>query len=52
MLDLPRLVAVDAVQEEVEDGAETHLYIEHALAVLGEEGPVISPSQSAERLEE
>jgi predicted nucleic acid-binding protein len=27
LLDLPRLVTVDAVQEELELGAETHLYI-------------------------
>lgn len=52
LLDLPRLVTVDAVQEELEAGAETHLYIEHALAVLGEEIPVITPSASAETLEE
>jgi predicted nucleic acid-binding protein len=31
---------------------ETHLYIEHALAVLGEEIPVITPSASSEELEE
>lgn len=52
LLDLPRLVTVDAVLEELEAGAETHLYIERALAVLGEELPVITPSSSAERLEE
>ena len=31
---------------------ETHLYIEHALAVLGEEIPVITPSVSSKELEE
>jgi predicted nucleic acid-binding protein len=52
LLDLPRLVTVDAVQEELEAGAKTHLYIEHALAVLGEDIPVITPSTSAETIEE
>lgn len=52
LLDLPRIVTVDAVQEELEDGAETHLYLEHALAVLGEEIPVVTPSSSAEEIEE
>lgn len=51
LLDLPRLVTVNAVQRELEDGAETHLYIEHALAVLDDGIPVISPSSSAEQLE-
>jgi predicted nucleic acid-binding protein len=52
LLDLPRLVTVHAVRRELEDGAETHLYIEHALAVLDDGIPVISPSSSAEQLEE
>ena len=52
LLDLPHLVTVDAVQEELEAGTETHLYIEHALAVLGEEIPVITPSTPSEELEE
>lgn len=52
LLDLPRLVTVDAVQQELEDGAETHLYIEHALAVLGDGIPVVTPSSSAEKVEE
>ena len=52
LLDLPRLVTVTAVQRELEDGAETHLYIERALAVLDDGIPVISPSSSAEQLEE
>jgi len=52
LIDLPRLVTVNAVQRELEDGAETHLYIEHALAVLDDGIPVISPSSSAEQLEE
>ena len=51
LLELPRLVTVDAVQEELEAGTETHPYIEHALAVLGEEIPVIAPSASAKKLE-
>jgi predicted nucleic acid-binding protein len=52
LLDLPRLVTVDAVREELEAGAETHPYVNHALAILGEEIPVIAPSTSAEKLEE
>lgn len=52
LLDLPRLVTVAAVQDELESGAETHSYIGHALAVLGAEIPVITPSASAEKLEE
>jgi len=51
LLELPRLVTVDAVQEELEAGAETHLYIEHALAILGDQIPVITPSASAEKVE-
>jgi predicted nucleic acid-binding protein len=51
LLDLPRLVTVTAVRRELEDGAETHLYIERALAVLDDGIPVISPSSSAEQLE-
>jgi predicted nucleic acid-binding protein len=52
LLDLPRLVTVDAVREELEAGVETHLYIGHALAVLGEDIPVVTPSVPAEKLEE
>ena len=52
LLELPRLVTVDAVREELEAGAETHPYINRALAILGEEIPVIATSASAEKLEE
>jgi len=52
LLNLPRVVTVDAVREELEAGAETHLYIEHALTVLREDIPVITPSTPAEELEE
>lgn len=45
-------MTVDAVQQEFEDGAETHLYLEHALGIFNNEIPVISPSSSAEKLEE
>jgi predicted nucleic acid-binding protein len=51
LLDLPRLVTVNAVREELEAGAETHAYIEHALAALEEGIPVITPSAPAETLE-
>ena len=43
---------MNAVREELEAGAETHPYINRALAILGEEIPVIAPSASAETLEE
>lgn len=52
LLDLPRLVTVDAVREELEAGVETHPYLERALTVLGAEIPVIAPSGSKEELEE
>jgi predicted nucleic acid-binding protein len=52
LLTLPRLVTVDAVQREVEDGAETHSYIEHALTVLETEIPVIAPPAPAASVEE
>ena len=50
LLDLPRPVTVDAVRDELEAGAETDPYIEHALTVLGEGLPVITPSGRAETL--
>jgi predicted nucleic acid-binding protein len=52
LLNLPRLVTVDAVREELTAGAETHSYIDHALAVLETGIPVITPSSPAEQLEE
>lgn len=52
LFDLPRLVTVDAVEHELKDGAETHPYIERALAVLGAEIPVITPPASMKKLEE
>ncbi len=52
LVDLPRLITVEAVQEELEAGVETHPYIEHALSVLGAEIPVINPSGTAQQLEE
>lgn len=52
LLDLPRLVTVEAVEEELEAGAETHSYIEHAMTLLEEEIPVVTLSGSAEKLEE
>lgn len=51
LLDLPRLVTVDAVREELEDGVDTHPYLERALTALQEDIPVITPSSSAEELE-
>lgn len=51
LVDLPRLVTVPAVHAELEAGIETHPYIDHALAVLGDDISVISPSPVAENLE-
>jgi predicted nucleic acid-binding protein len=51
LLEFPRLVTVDAVREELDAGAETHPYVEHALAVLDAEIPVVTPAASAEQLE-
>ncbi|WP_233563486.1 hypothetical protein [Haloarcula sp. Atlit-7R] len=39
IVDLPRLVAVPAVQTELTEGVETHRYLEHALTAL-EEGAI------------
>lgn len=47
LLNLPRLVTVEAVHEELKAGAETHFYLEHALAVLDEEIPVFAPVPAA-----
>lgn len=52
LLNLPRLVTVAAVRTELEEGTETHPYLEHALAVLGEEIPVITPSSLTEDVAE
>jgi len=52
LVDLPRLVTVPAVQTELEEGAETHRYLEHALAVLEEGIPVVDPSPQANELEQ
>lgn len=52
LLTLPRLVTVDAVREELAAGTASHPYTGQALAVLGEEIPTITPSASAEQLEE
>lgn len=52
LLNLPRLVRVEAVREELKSGAETHFYLEHALAVLGERIPVFAPAPAAKDLEE
>lgn len=52
LLDLPRLITVETVQEELEAGAESHPYLEHALSVLGTGIPAITPSGTAQQLEE
>jgi len=51
LLALPRVVTVEAVEEELKAGVETHSYIDNALAVLGDEIPVISPASSATQVE-
>ena len=51
LLTLPRLVTVDAVREEIDDGTDTHPYLDRALAVLETEIPVVTPSESAATLE-
>lgn len=52
LLDLPRLVTVDAVQDELEAGTESHAYLEHAVTHLDEEIPVITPASTAANVEE
>lgn len=52
LLDLPRTVTVEAVREELEAGVETHVHLEHALAFLGVEIPVITPSSTVKKLEQ
>lgn len=51
LLNLPRLVTVDAVRMELEEGSDTHPYLERAVAILGEQIPVVTPSQSTEQVE-
>lgn len=51
LLELPRIVTVAAVHDELEAGAGTHRYLERALDVLGTEITVVSPSESAVELE-
>lgn len=52
LLDLPRVVTVDAVQTELDEGNETHHYLEQALDVLEDEIPVVTPSSPAQEREE
>jgi predicted nucleic acid-binding protein len=52
LVNLPRIVTVAAVRDELEAGAETHPYLEGAVAVLNEDIPVITPSKSEETVEE
>lgn len=52
LLELPRLVTVDAVQTELDEGSETHHYLEQALDVLEDEIPVVTPSSPAQEIEE
>jgi predicted nucleic acid-binding protein len=52
LFDLPRLLTVEAVREELKAGAETHIYLERALATLDEEIPVFAPSPAVTSVEE
>lgn len=52
LLELPRPVTVDALQTELEEGTETHTYLERALAVLREDIPVITPAAPSAAVEE
>ena len=52
LVDLPRVVTVPAVRNELAAGTETHSYLEHALAILDRGIPVITPSQPAQEIEE
>ncbi|WP_018256536.1 twitching motility protein PilT [Halomicrobium katesii] len=52
LLELPRLVTVDAVQTELAEGSETHHYLEGALDVFEDDIPVVTPSSPAQKLEE
>ena len=49
--DLPRLVTVDAVRDELEAGADSNCYLEDAVTALEAEIPVVTPPQSAVELE-
>ncbi|MEF8802222.1 MAG: twitching motility protein PilT [Halolamina sp.] len=51
LLELPRLVTVEAVRNELEAGVATHGYLENALDTLDGEIPVVTPSSSAAELE-
>lgn len=51
LLELPRLVTVDAVRTELAEGSDTHYYLVQALDVLGANIPVVTPSSSAQQLE-
>lgn len=52
LLALSRVVTVDAVQTELDEGNETHHYLEQALDVLEDEIPVVTPSSPAQEREE
>jgi len=52
LLELPRLVTVDAAQTELKDGSDTHHYLAQTLDVLEDEIPVVTPSSPAQQLEE
>lgn len=52
LLELPRVVTVDEVATELERGRDTHSYLDHAIAVLGDGIPVVAPTQSARTIEQ
>lgn len=49
--ELPRVVTVEVVREELEAGIDTHPYLDGALDPLGSEIPVVTPSAAASALE-
>lgn len=51
LLELPRLVTVNAVRTELEAGTDTHPYLEHALSRLDDGIPVVAPSDAARQVE-
>lgn len=52
LLDLPRVVTVEEVEAELERGRDTHSYLDHATVVLGDGIPVVTPTRSAQAIEE
>lgn len=52
LLGLPRPVTVEEVETELDRGRDTHPYLGHALEVLGDGIPVVSPRPPARAVEQ